>query len=147
LKSSVPLWSHNMPLLLTGTVHVTNSLKDIYSSTYTLVWPHGGLARYDTNWALCNVMSSRHDAHYCTLYDNITTEFTNQALCKFLQTICHSMSTCSRIAIILIPFLYLLHISQSSSAENRDLTVKRTCISFPCECHHNTVPAMVFLFF
>jgi len=63
-----PLWSHNMPHLLTGTTHFTNSLKDINSSTYTPVQPHSGIARYDTNLALCNVMMSSDMIHITAQY-------------------------------------------------------------------------------
>jgi len=83
----LPLWSHNMPHLLTGTIHFTSSLKGIYSSTHTPVQPHSGIDRWHQFVLEQCYNVIRHDTHYCTIYDNITTEFSNQALCKCLQTL------------------------------------------------------------
>jgi len=55
-------------------------------------------------------------------------------------------SICYCVAIILIPFAYLPHISQVPSTENKDLNVKITFISSPYEYHHNIEPTMMFKF-
>jgi len=135
-----PLWSHNMPHLLTGTVNFTNSLKDIYSLTHTPVQPHSGIVRYDTNLALCNVMMSSDMIHITVQY-MIILPLSSQT--RPYANAWNIMSICYLVAIILIPFAYLPHISQVPSIENKDLTVKIKFISSPCEYHHNIEPTMM----